>query len=183
MRPPGAVDAIADSARRIGRDGLIVRSLVVLATAGCWATATAVGRLSWPATVVLVIVAFAAVSAPDSGAPLLLIAVLTVSWMLEVRPLSLGWSLVLAVAVLVIHAASARAAALGDGGALDGRVARRWLAQTAAVAAVTTGLWAGLLLLDDAALGGAQAVSAAAIAAVAAFAVLGASAAGIRRPD
>jgi hypothetical protein len=167
MRLPSTVDAVITGARKVGPHGLVLRGIVAGAAAGCWAVAGALGRVSLPATVVLVLVVLAAVSRPDSGAPLVLIVALTATWVIEVRPMSIAWSLALGLAVLVVHAASARAAALGDGGVLDARVARRWLAQTAAVAVVTTALWAVVVILGDASVSGGIAVSAAAIAAVA----------------
>jgi hypothetical protein len=182
MRLPGVVDGIVYNAGRVGAHGLAVRSLIGLAAVGCWATATAVGHLSWLVTVLLAIACAAAVSTPDSSAPLGLIVMVTATWMVEVQPMSPGWSIVLAMSVLVIHAASARAAALGDGAALDRRVARRWLGQTAVVAGVTVALWAGLLLLDDAAVSGGLALSAVALVSVIAFGVVVARVARARRP-
>jgi hypothetical protein len=147
--------------------------LVLLATAACWAVASELGGgLSPLPTLVVAVVALAAATGPDSGAPFALIVVLVAAWMFEVRQVSIGWSIVLALAVLVIHVASARAAALGKGAALDPRVVRRWLWQTGAVALATSGLWAVIVLLDDAQVSGGVAVSAVAVAAVAGFAVV-----------
>jgi hypothetical protein len=170
MRLPSTVDSAIEDARKVGPHGLVIRGLVALAAAGCWAVAGAVGQVSWPATIVLVVVVIVAVSSPDSGAPLVLIVAVTATWLIEVRPMSTAWSLVLGLAVLVIHAASARAAALGDGAVLDARVARRWLARTAVVGVVTTALWALVVVLEHASVSGGLAASAAAIAAVALFA-------------
>jgi hypothetical protein len=164
------VDAAIEGARKVGPHGLVVRGLVAVAAAGCWAVAGVLGGVSFPATVVLVIVVIVAVSRPDSGAPLVLIVAVTATWLIEVRPMSTAWSLVLGLAVLVIHAASARAAALGDGAVLDARVARRWLAQTAVVGVVTTALWSVVVVLGHASVSGGIAASAAAIAAVGLFA-------------
>jgi hypothetical protein len=176
------IDAIFDDARRVGRDGGIVRSLVALAAFGSWTVAGAVGHVNWPVTVVALIVGAAAVRSPDSIAPVILIVVMIATWMIEVRPASPGWSLVLALSVLFMHAASARAAALGEGAALDGRAARRWLAQTAVVGVATAGLWAAVLLLDDASVSGGAVLSAAAVAAVIGFAVVVARVAAAGRP-
>jgi hypothetical protein len=172
VRLPATFGEVADATTRIGRDGLIARALVAGSTAACWAVMGAVGGLSWIPSLIVAIVCVAAVAGPDSGAPFALIVVLIGAWMIQVRPMSLGWSIVLALSVLVIHAASARAAALGEGATLDGRVVRRWLAQTGVVALTTTALWGLMVLIDDAGVTGGVVVSAAAIAAVAAFAVL-----------
>jgi hypothetical protein len=172
MRLPATLGNIMDVATRIGRDGLIVRALVVASTAVCWAVMGVIGGLSWIPSLIVAIACVVAVAGPDSGAPFALIVALTGAWMIQVQPMSLGWSIVLALSVLVIHAAAARAAALGDRAALDGRVVRRWLAQTGVVVLTTTALWAVMVLIDDAGVSGGLVVSATAIAAVAAFAAL-----------
>jgi hypothetical protein len=173
MRLPETVGTALDAIRDVGRDGLIVRSLILLSTAGCWAVASGLGGgFSWLPTLVVAVAAFAAVTGPDSGAPFALIVVLIAGWMFELRQVSIGWSIVLALAVLAIHVASARAAALGKGAALDRRVARRWVLQTGAVALATSGLWAVIVLLDDAEVSGGVVVSALAVAALAGFALV-----------
>jgi hypothetical protein len=173
MRLPETVGSAVDAAREVGRDGLVVRGLILPSTAACWAVACWLGDgFSWLPTLILAVVSLAAVTGPDSGAPIALIVVLTATWMFETRHASISWSLVLALAVLAIHVSAARAAALGKGASLDRRIGRRWVAQTAAVAVATCGLWALIVLLDDAQVSGGVAVSAVAIAAVAGFAVV-----------
>jgi hypothetical protein len=171
MRLPAIVETPFAVAEEIGLHGLIVRGLMAVAVVGCWAVAAAVGEVNVPATVVLVVVGIAAMARPDSGAPLAVIVTLIALWILEVRPVSVGWSLVLGLCVLVVHAAAARAAALGRGAALGASVARRWIVQTTVVAAATTVLWALVVLLSHTTVSGRLAVSAAAFVAVAAFAV------------
>ena len=172
MRLPAIIETPFAVAEDVGAHGLIVRGLMAVATVGCWAVAGAVGEVSVPATVVLAVVGIAALARPDSGAPLAVIVTLIGMWILEVRPVSVGWSLVLGLCVLVVHAAAARAAALGKGGALGASVARRWIVQTTVVAAATTVVWALVVLLSHATVGGRLAVSAVALVAVAAFAVV-----------
>jgi hypothetical protein len=174
MRHPGSLDAVLEFVWRVAPQGLVLRGVGVAAVADCWAVAGAVGDVVWPATILLALTTIAAVAQPDSSAPFAVIVMLTVTWMLEVRPLSdaTHWSLALGLSVLVVHAASARAAALGDGGVIDARVARRWLLQTAMVGAATSATWGVVMLFEGASPGGGLVVSAVAIAAVAAFAVL-----------
>jgi hypothetical protein len=171
MRVPSSVDSVLEAAGDVGTHGLGVRGLIAVATAGCWATAAGVGEVSTPATVVLVVVTIASIARPDSGAPLATIATLVGMWMLEVRPVAVGWSIVLGLGVLVVHVAAARASAMGNGARLRGDVARRWLVQTVVVAAVTTTVWAFVVLLSQASLRGGLAVTSIALVAVAAFAV------------
>lgn len=172
MRLPAIVETPLAVAEDVGAHGLIVRGVMAVAAVGCWAVAGAVGEVNVLATVVLVVVGVAALARPDSGAPLAVIVTLIGIWVLEVRPVSVGWSLVLGLCVLVVHAASARAAALGKGASLGGSVARRWIAQTTVVAAATTVVWALVVLLSHATVSGRLAVSAAAFVAAAAFAVV-----------
>src|SRR3954451_13167212 len=130
MRLPAIVDAPLEAAARVGWHGLAVRSVIGVAAVGCWAVAAAVGEANLPMTLLVALTGLVSVTRPDSGAPLALIAVLGLLWIVEVRPLSVGWSLVLAISVLLVHTAAARAAAMGDGAAIGADVARRWLAQT-----------------------------------------------------
>jgi hypothetical protein len=171
MRLPAIVDAPLEAAARVGWHGLAVRSVIGVAAVGCWAVAAAVGEANLPMTLLVALTGLVSVTRPDSGAPLALIAVLGLLWIVEVRPLSVGWSLALAISVLLVHTAAARAAAMGDGAAIGADVARRWLAQTTVVAGATVAVWAFVGLLDRATPAGGVALSAVAFAATAVFAV------------
>jgi hypothetical protein len=167
MRPPATVDATADWVRRIGRDGFIVRAVIAAGAALGWGVAMSVGDHSWILTAVLAVVTIQAVSNPDSPLPLVLIAALILMWMIEVQPMSVGWSVVFGLSVLVVHVAAARAASLADGARLDLRVLRRWIAQASVAGAALLAVWAAVLILDDGAVSGDVLVSAAAIVAIA----------------
>jgi hypothetical protein len=183
MRLPVLLDRPVDAAVRVGWHGLAVRSVIVVAAAGCWGTAAAVGTASALLTALVGAMTVLSVGRPDSGAPFGLIGSMAVMWLVGVRPPSVGWSLLLALEVLLVHVAAARAASMGDGAALGAAVARRWLGQTAVVAAATIVVWAVVTLLDHASVGGGVAVPAVALAAAAAFAVVVLVADRPERPD
>jgi hypothetical protein len=172
MRLPSSVDLVVEGAQRVGAYGLLVRGLIAVASAGCWAVAGSVGHVNALATVVLVLVVMAAAARPDSGAPLAVIVALVGMWIAEAGQAAVEWSVVLGIGVLVVHVSAARAAAMGDGARIGGAVARRWLVQSAVVAAATAVLWALVVMLDRAAVSGRLVVSAIALAVVAAFAVV-----------
>jgi hypothetical protein len=171
MRAPIAALDMADNARRLGRHALVVRALTAVAGVVCWITMTVVGRGDLLLSVLLLAAIVPAVMRPDTTAPLVLIMVMTAEWLFVVRPMSVGWSLVLAGCVLVVHVASARAAAMAEHAVLDPAVVRRWLAQTAVVVSVTTLVWCFAVLLHDRPGPGGVAVTAVALVAFASFAV------------
>jgi hypothetical protein len=162
---------VVENLERFGAFAIVVRSLIGVAALVCWVVSGAVGGLDVAAGLLLAVVALAAMTAPDSAAPTVLIMTMAGSWMLDVNPFSVGWSLVLAACVLVVHVASARAATLARGTAFDPVAAFLWARQLAVVVAATVLVWLVVVRLQASPGTGALAVSAAALVLVAGLAV------------
>ncbi|HEY7043744.1 MAG TPA: hypothetical protein VH419_08760 [Nocardioidaceae bacterium] len=168
MRVPSSVADAVDAAHQLGRYVLLVRSVVGGAVVACWLVGSLIGGFDPVTTIVLLTAATAATLRPDSPAPLVLIVLMAGFWMVEVRPMSVGWSIVLACCVLLVHVSTSRAATLVEHSPYDRGVTRRWLAQTGVVAATTAVVWCVVLVLHDSPLPGGLLASAAAFVAVAA---------------
>ena len=171
MRAPSWLEEFTDRLRMLGPFAVLIRMVAPTAALVSWVTAGAVGGFNGFLGVLLVLTAIAAAAFPDSTAPLILILVMTGSWFLEVDPFSLPWSIVLALCILVVHVASARAAALVPGTAYDRGTTMLWLRQTGLVAVATVGVWVVSVRLGESPGGSSVAVSAVAVVAIAALGV------------
>lgn len=171
MRAPESVSTAVERLDRLGPFALTTRALIAVAALVCWVGAGSLGGYIGFVTVLFAIAVFPAVLLPDSAAPLALILVMIGGWVAEVRPLSPLWSIVLAGCVLLVHVASARAAAIVPGVAFDRASAVLWLRQTGVVAAVTGVIWMLVVRLSDSPGGSSLIVTAIALVAVAALGI------------
>jgi hypothetical protein len=142
MRVPFLLLDWRDAARSLGAHQWALRGLLVLATALVLVALSQSGDESgWWAVLVLVVAAWTAYK-PDSVRPALLIGLLMASWLVGGDEEDLGWSLVAAVGLLVVHAAAAYAAETPPGGSPARSTHRRWTLQTLVVTAMTAAVWA-----------------------------------------
>lgn len=148
MRVPGVYVDIEEFLTRIGAHGLLVRGALVLSVTVSAVTASVVGNVSAWLLVGLVLLGCLAAVTPDSVAPLVVIAAMCVQWVVLVRPMSVAWSLVPALCVLVVHVTAARASSLADHAQLQGILVRRWLGQTAAVGVAVVVVWILVVVLS-----------------------------------
>lgn len=150
---------------------VVLRGLLVLASAGlCLVTALSGGPL-WPAIVVLAVVTVLAARAPESPFTLALLGLHVVHWLALVPlPTELsGWLLVLLASslLLVVHLSAAAAVVWPERASVPARAALRWTRRGLAVAAMTVPVWGLTILVDGRALVGDVGLTFAATAAVA----------------
>ncbi|MGA9346759.1 MAG: hypothetical protein WBV37_16790 [Nocardioidaceae bacterium] len=148
MRVPGVFVDIDEFLTRIGTHGLLVRGALVLTVTISAVTASALGHVDAWFLVGLVLLGCLAAVSPDSVAPLAVIAAMCVQWVVLVRPMSVTWSLVPAVCVLVVHVTAARASSLADHAPVHGILVRRWLRQMAAVGVAAVAVWILVVVLS-----------------------------------
>lgn len=148
MRLPAAYVDVSEFLERIGTSGLVVRGTLVLSVAVSSLTASALGGYSTWLLVGLVLLGCVAAVVPDSSAPLVVIAAMCAQWVIVVRPVSVTWSVVPALCVLVVHVAAARAASLPDHAPYDAVLMQHWLGQTGVVGLVTFLIWTVVVTLD-----------------------------------
>jgi hypothetical protein len=142
MRVPFLLLDWRDAARALGAHQWALRGLLVLATALVLVALSQSGDESgWWAVLVLVAAAWTAYK-PDSVRPALLIGMLMASWFVGGDEDDLGWSLVAAVGLLLVHASAAYAAETPPGGSPARSTHRRWTLQTLVVTAMTAAVWA-----------------------------------------
>jgi hypothetical protein len=171
MRAPAWYEDAGDRLRRLGLFPLLARLVIIAAAVVCVFFAAALGDTSFLLSVLVLVTAIVAASSPDSGAPLVLILVMSGTWFAAVRPVSIPWSIVLAICVLAVHLGAARSATLVPGTAFDRGSVRLWLGQAGVVLAGTAAVWAFCVRLAESPSGGNLIVSAVALTAVAALGV------------
>ncbi len=169
MRAPASIVEILERGERLGRFSLLTRGVIAAGAGTCWLSAGLLGGFNGVVSLALVLTTIAAVTTPDSAAPLALILTMSAGWVVQVQPLSPAWSLVLALCVLVVHVAAARAATIAAGAVLDPASAWIWLQHTAVVAVTTTILWIVVRLLAESPGPGVLVVTAAAFVTVVCF--------------
>ncbi len=147
MRVPALLVDVDESLARIGTHGLLVRSTLVLSVVVASVTSSALGGFHAWFLVGLVLLGGVAAASPDSAAPMAVMAAVCVQWV-NLRPMSVAWSLVPALCVLAVHVTAARAASLAEHAPFDRVLARRWLGQTAVVGVATVVVWMVVVLLD-----------------------------------
>lgn len=166
MRVPSSFVELMETAERIGSYGVAVRAVVLLDVVLSWAIGAAVGTSNLVMGLILLVIAVAALVRPDTAAPLALLVAMTITWMVQVRPVSVPWSLVLGLCVLGAHVGTARAAALAPRTPFDRSSGLVWARQTGVVALITVVLWGVVVLLDQASPRGLQLGSGLALVAV-----------------
>ncbi len=159
MRLPSTVASLLETVASWGRHGAVLRGLIVVAAVVSIVTTAAVGEVSVFGVGLVVAATLFTVSRPDSSAPLLLIVLLLTQWYAGVSPALPRWSIVPALAVLVIHAAAARASVVPRRAEVDAAATRRWLLHVGIVAWLTATLWALTVVFDGIAGSGTVAVS------------------------
>lgn len=166
MRVPFLLLDWRDAARALGAPQWALRGLLVLATALVLVALRQSGDASgWWAALVLVVAAWTAYK-PDSVRPAVLIGLLMASWLVGGDEDNLGWSLVAAVGLLLVHASAAYAAETPPGGSPVTSTHRRWMIQTLIVTAMTAGVWALAAGFSEVRAPGRTAVTAAAMVGV-----------------
>ncbi len=148
MRVPGVYVDIDEFLTRVGTHGLLVRGALLVSVTVSAVTASALDSVDAWFLIGLVLLGCAAAVTPDSVAPLAVIAAMCMQWVVLVRPMSATWSLVPALCVLAVHVTAARAASLADNAPVHGALTRRWLRQTAVVAAATVMVWILVVVLS-----------------------------------
>jgi hypothetical protein len=138
---PSRVVDVVDAGRRIGRYAFALRVIIAMAAVVSWLVGGVLGEFETKTTLLLLVVAVIAAMSPDGLAPLALIIVMMMVWILAVDPISIPWSCVPALCVLVVHVAAARAASTVNGAALDRAATVLWLRQLGVVAAATLLVW------------------------------------------
>jgi hypothetical protein len=142
MRVPFLLLDWRDAARGLGAHQWALRGLLVLATALVLVALSQSGDESgWWAVLALAVSAWTAYK-PDSVRPAVLIGLLMGSWLVGGHEESLGWSLVAAVGLLLVHASAAYAAETPPAGSTASSTHWRWTLQTLVVTAMTAAVWA-----------------------------------------
>jgi hypothetical protein len=138
---PSRVVDVVDAGRSIGGYAFALRAIIVVAAVVCWLVAGLVGEFETRTTLLTLVLAVMAAISPDGLAPLALIIGMMAVWLLAVDPMSITWSYVPALCVLVVHVAAARAASTVNGAALDRTASLLWLRQLGVVAGATLVVW------------------------------------------
>ncbi len=138
----GIAGALEDLARLSRQQWLLRLAAVAATTIFLLAAALAGGGVPvlWVGAAVLLCAG--SVLVPDSAAPLGLVLVLALQWLVSVPGRLGGWTLVAGLAVLVLHVSCALAASGPPGTRLDGRLLSLWAGRTGVLALVTAGTWA-----------------------------------------
>lgn len=134
--------------------GLVARLVVVAAAViavGAIRLAAGAGQAGPdPALDVAVIaLALVAVAVPDSHVGLALIAMIGVDWWVQVDDVSSAWSIAVAAAVAVIHAALAAATVAPPTARWTGSMIRRWTSRSCLVSGLGSATWLVLAWVED----------------------------------
>ncbi|MGN6132254.1 MAG: hypothetical protein ACTHOK_18095 [Nocardioidaceae bacterium] len=137
----GLAGALDDLARLSGQQWALRLAVVAATAAFLVAAALAGGGVPVLGVGAAVLLCAGSVLFPDSAAPLGLVLVLALQWLVTV-PGGLGaWTLVAGLAVLAVHLSCALAASGPPGTGLDRRLLSRWAARAGVLALATAATW------------------------------------------
>ncbi|HEY4333276.1 MAG TPA: hypothetical protein VGM78_11925 [Ilumatobacteraceae bacterium] len=145
--------------------------IVVAPLVACVAAALASRRDPTFVMVVVAALAVASAARPDSELAVLVIIAVVWDWLAVVHDVANPWVVLVAVGLLVFHAAVAFAAMAPSSATIHGDVVRRWWRRTVVVSGVTVGVWAIVAVLHHRRATGSAALAIAAMVCVAVLAV------------
>lgn len=146
--------------------GLLLRVLLVLAPASALlCTRLAAGSILALDVAVMAVAAMAAI-APDSHVGLLVVALVAADWWASVDDPSTPWSIGVAAALAVFHAAAAAASVIAPSAVWTPAMCRRWLQRCSVVVGGSAATWVVVAALHDHRVAGAPLVVAAALVVV-----------------
>lgn len=114
---------------------------IAAATIGAIAGELAADGHSTRMVVLIAIAATVAAALPDTHAGLVVIAAVTIRWLVAVDDATTPWSLVTALALLTFHALLALLAVTPPSATIDARLLHRWLRRGGWVAVATAAVW------------------------------------------
>lgn len=137
-----ALQDLVDEVRSTSPQGWVIRAIALgAAVVALVVTETAAGGFSDWVVFAVAGTSLLACLRPDGHAGLVLVLVLGARWLAAIDDVRTPWSLVLALALTVLHAALALAATGPPAVRFPAVTVRRWLRRTAVVAAITSGVW------------------------------------------
>ena len=163
------IDEFHDSSRQ----QWLLRAIAVAASIGAVVAAAGANERWWPAGLIVVgVLATASAIRPDTHTAVVVVVVIVWHWLATVDGVGGPWLLVASLCLLLYHAVIALSASLPTGGDVSSATIGQWLRRTALGGATATIVWLCVVLFDRRDAAGNGALTALALAILAAGAVL-----------
>jgi hypothetical protein len=130
-----------DALRELSAQQLWLRVVIAVSPLVCLVASSAAGRVATIVVPIVVLLAIMSATRPDSHAGVVLIATLVWQWMAGVDDAGSAWTIVAALAVLVLHTSMAACTIAAPSAALSAEMLSRWGRRTAAVGGVVVIVW------------------------------------------
>ena len=148
--------------------GLVLRALIVLSSlAALLCTRIAADHTLSVINVPVVVLAVVCVMFPDSHIGLLVVLLIGTGWLVTVDEITTPWSIGVAIALTVFHAATAAATVAPPPARWTRAMSRRWTRRSVAVMIASAGTWGAVVAVDRFEVGSSAALIAVSLVAIA----------------